>query len=48
MPSAAELVRQLRETDGPAPADHLVHVIAEAAEVSDSEVRRLLAPPSAS
>jgi hypothetical protein len=48
MPSAAELVRQFQETHGPAPADHLVHLIAEAAEVSDSEVRRLLAPPSAS
>lgn len=41
-PSAAELVRQLRGSA--ADTDHLVHLVAEAAEVSESSVRRILAP----
>jgi hypothetical protein len=45
-PSAEELVRQLRGTT--ADTDHLVHLVAEAAEVSESQVRRILAPPAAS
>jgi endogenous inhibitor of DNA gyrase (YacG/DUF329 family) len=46
IPSPEELVRQLRGTTGD--PDHLVHLVAEAAEVSESQVRRLLAPPTAS
>jgi hypothetical protein len=45
-PSPEELVRQLRGTT--ADTDHLVHLVAEAAEVSESSVRRILAPPAAS
>lgn len=44
--SAEELVRQLRGTTPN--TDHLVHLVAEAAEVSESQVRRILAPPTAS
>jgi DNA-directed RNA polymerase subunit RPC12/RpoP len=44
-PSAEELVRQLRGTT--ADTDHLVSLVAEAAEVSESSVRRILAPPAA-
>jgi hypothetical protein len=43
-PSPEELVRQLRATT--ADTDHLVHLVAEAAEVSESQVRRILAPPT--
>ena len=43
-PSAEELVRQLRPTTPD--TDHLVHLVAEAAEVSESQVRRILAPPA--
>jgi hypothetical protein len=45
-PSAEELVRQLRATTPD--TDHLVHLVAEAAEVSESQVRRILLPPTAS
>ena len=45
-PSPEELVRQLRATT--ADTDHLVHLVAEAAEVSESQVRRILAPPPTS
>jgi hypothetical protein len=45
-PSAEELVRQLRATTPD--TDHLVHLVAEAAEVSESQVRRILVPPPAS
>jgi hypothetical protein len=45
-PSAEELVRLLRGTT--ANTDHLVHLVAEAAEVSESQVRRILVPPTAS
>jgi DNA-directed RNA polymerase subunit RPC12/RpoP len=45
-PSAEELVRQLRETT--VNTDHLVHLVAEAAEVSESAVRRILVRPEAS
>ena len=45
-PSAEELVQSLRGTT--ANVDHLVHLVAEAAEVSESQVRQLLAPPTAS
>jgi hypothetical protein len=45
-PSAEELVRQLRGTTPD--TDHLVHLVAEAAEVSESQVRRILLPPTAS
>jgi hypothetical protein len=44
-PSAEELVRQLRGTTPD--TDHLVHLVAEAAEVSESQVRRILLPPTA-
>jgi hypothetical protein len=44
-PSAEELVSQLRGTTPD--TDHLVHLVAEAAEVSESQVRRILVPPSA-
>ena len=44
-PSAEELVRQLRATTPD--TDHLVHLVAEAAEVSESHVRRILLPPTA-
>lgn len=44
IPSPEELVRQLRGTTGD--PDHLVHLVAEAAEVSESQVRLLLAPPA--
>ena len=44
-PSPEELVRQLRGTT--ADTDHLVHLVAEAAEVSESSVRRILALPAA-
>jgi hypothetical protein len=44
-PSAEELVRQLRGTTPD--TDHLVHLVAEAAEVSESQVRRILLPPRA-
>ena len=43
-PSPEELVRRLRATT--ADTDHLVHLVAEAAEVSESQVRRILAPPA--
>lgn len=45
-PSAEELVRLLRATTPD--TDHLVHLVAEAAEVSESQVRRILLPPAAS
>ncbi|MEA2422891.1 MAG: hypothetical protein QOF55_1990 [Thermoleophilaceae bacterium] len=45
-PSAEELVRQLRGTT--VDTDHLIHLVAEAAEVSESQVRRILSPPAAS
>ena len=45
-PSAEELVRQLRATS--VNTDHLVHLVAEAAEVSESSVRRILVRPEAS
>jgi hypothetical protein len=45
-PSAEELVRHLRATTPD--TDHLVHLVAEAAEVSESQVRRMLLPPAAS
>jgi hypothetical protein len=45
-PSAEELVRLLRATTPD--TDHLVHLVAEAAEVSESQVRRILLPPTAS
>lgn len=41
-PSAEELVRQLRGTT--ADTEHLVHLVAEAAEVSESQVRQILVP----
>lgn len=44
-PSAEELVRLLRGTTPD--TDHLVHLVAEAAEVSESQVRRILMPPTA-
>jgi hypothetical protein len=44
-PSAEELVRQLRGST--VNTDHLVSLVAEAAEVSESSVRQLLAAPSA-
>jgi hypothetical protein len=45
-PSAEELVSQLRGTT--VNTDHLVHLVAEAAEVSESSVRRILVRPEAS
>ena len=45
-PTVEELVEQLRGTTQN--HDHLVHLVAEAAEVPESAVRRLLAPPTAS
>jgi hypothetical protein len=38
-PSAEELIRQLR---GSHPDDFLIHLVAEAAEVRESEVRRII------
>jgi len=43
-PSPEELVRQLRSTT--VDTNHLIHLVAEAAEVSESQVRRILAPPA--
>jgi hypothetical protein len=45
-PSAEELVRLLRASTPD--TDHLVSLVAEAAEVSESQVRRMLLPPAAS
>ena len=42
-PSAEELVDQLRGTT--VNTDHLVHLVAEAAEVPESHVRRMLLQP---
>jgi hypothetical protein len=44
IPSPEELIRRLRPTTPD--EDHLVHLVAEAAEVSESQVRRILAPPT--
>lgn len=44
-PSAEELVRLLRATTPD--TNHLVSLVAEAAEVSESHVRRILLPPTA-
>jgi hypothetical protein len=45
-PSAEELVQLLRASTPD--TDHLVSLVAEAAEVSESQVRRMLLPPAAS
>jgi hypothetical protein len=45
-PSPEELVRQLRGST--TNTDHLVHLVVEAAEVSESAVRRILVRPESS